>query len=126
MRLAPLLAGAWRLVSVEDRRANGEKLTRLGAAPVGSLVYTESGRMALQIAPTDPNAPGYVAYFGRYEVDAAAGTLTHVIERSLLPGHEGERQVRGFALDGARLTLRARWTHEGEPVESVVVWQREP
>ena len=123
--LPPLLAGAWRLVSVDDRRANGEKLARLGDAPRGSLVYTESGRMALQIAPTDPNAPGYVAYFGRYEVDAAAGTLTHVIERSLAAGHEGERQTRAFTLDGARLVLRARWTLEGAPVESVVVWERD-
>jgi exo-beta-1,3-glucanase (GH17 family) len=122
--LAPRLAGAWRLVSIEDRRANGEKLARLGASPTGLLVYTESGRMSLQIAPTKRDAPGYVAYFGRYEVDAAAGTLTHVIERSLAPGHEGERQKRGFALDGARLVLRATWTLDGEPIESVVVWER--
>jgi exo-beta-1,3-glucanase (GH17 family) len=122
--LPPLLAGAWRLVSVEDRRANGEKLERLGAAPSGLLVYTETGRMSLQIAPTKPDAPGYVAYFGRFEVDAAAGTLTHVIERSLAPGHEGERQMRQFTLDGPRLTLRAKWLQDGEPIESVVVWER--
>ena len=55
-------------------------------------------------APADANNPahlgGYDAYFGRYEVDTAVGTVTHILEGALSPGDVGRRLIRRFSLVG--------------------------
>jgi hypothetical protein len=67
---------------------------------------------------------GYYAYFGKWTVDAAKGTVTHHIQQSLFPAERGEEGVRHFELDGDHLTLTAR-THEmGEDHERKLVWER--
>lgn len=38
----------------------------------------------------------YTAYFGTYMVDAKAGTATHHLEDSLVPGRRGTENVRWF------------------------------
>ena len=42
----------------------------------------------------------YVAYYGTYTVDAKAGTLTHHLVGSLIPGREGVNNVRWFEFHG--------------------------
>ncbi len=100
------LVGTWRLVSFEDVE-NGQAVHLFGDKPVGLFVYTADGHVAIQIAnPANPtcvaatkkNRPGaaaerelpvcsaeqarallegYVAYWGTYTVDAAAGVVVH-------------------------------------------------
>jgi hypothetical protein len=135
------IVGAWRLVSVEDRRADGALLDRLGPRPVGLLVYGAEGALSLQMARRERAAPGavagdaatariveayagYVAYFGTWSLDAERGVIVHRIEGGLVPGHEGQVQERAFALDGDRLVLRASWRHDGAPITSTVTWER--
>jgi hypothetical protein len=48
----------------------------------------------------------YIAYFGTYTVDEAAGTVTHHRQDSLQPGDNGDL-VRRYELNGDRLILRA-------------------
>jgi lipocalin-like protein len=141
--------GAWRLVSVETVRPNGEVIYPFyGKHPQGLIVYDSSGWMSVQIisdpAPTQPGASsreemlrapaaekaaafdGYYAYFGTWTVDATKGTVTHHIQQSFYPAERGEEGVRHFVLDGDRLTLTAK-THEmGEDHERRLVWKRLP
>lgn len=105
--------GTWRLVAAEFRRADGEARDIFGEAPVGMLVYDALGNMAVQIMRPDRSSKGsrsviggYVAYFGAFEIDAEAGTVTHHVHGNLLPEWVGTDQVRFYQFDGDRLILR--------------------
>ena len=141
------LVGAWRLVSIETLRTNGEVIYPFyGRHPEGLLIYDPSGWMSVQIVsdpkplvpkadsredflaatPTDKAAAadGYYAYFGTWTVDAAKSTVTHHIEQSFYPGEQGETAVRRMSISGNFLTLIAK-THEmGEDHERKLVWER--
>jgi hypothetical protein len=143
------LTGAWRLVSVETTRANGEVIYPFyGRHPEGLIVYDRSGWMSVQIVsdprPVVPTADsredfvtapvsekataidGYYAYCGTWTVDATKATVTHHIKQSLYPAERGEEGVRHFVLEGDHLTLSAK-THEmGEDHERKLVWERIP
>jgi hypothetical protein len=145
--LSNQLVGAWRLVSVETRRANGEVIYPFyGKHPEGLLMYDRSGCMSVQIVsdpkPTQPLASsrekflatpaqekaaavdGYYAYFGTWTVDAASSTVTHHIVNSLYPGERGEAGVRHLTLAGDRLTLEAEAHEMGEVHQRRLVWER--
>ncbi|AXK82780.1 hypothetical protein DW352_20995 [Pseudolabrys taiwanensis] len=122
------LVGAWRYVGT---RLNGENVNR-GASPKGMIYYGPAGEMSVQIAPdvARPRAGSvmtpdeafdalkdYIAYFGTYSIDEAAGTVTHHREASIQPGDSGDF-VRRVEFTGDRLVLR--------PPNSTmeVTWQR--
>jgi len=141
------LTGAWRLVSVETIRPNGEVIYPFyGQHPQGLIIYDPAGWMSVQIVsdpkPTVPagnsrdsfkNAPaaekaiaadGYYAYFGTYTVDRAASTVTHHLTDSLYPGERGENFLRHYAIENGRLTLVATLHEMGEEHQRRLVWQR--
>jgi hypothetical protein len=114
--VAQKLVGAWRYVGT---RINGGDWDR-GANPKGMIYYGRHGEMAVQIAPdVERNRAGaemtpeeakiavkdYIAYFGSYTIDAAAGTVTHHRQDSLQPGDKGDL-VRRYEFVGDRLVLR--------------------
>lgn len=139
--------GAWRLVSLETIRPNGEVIyPYYGKHPEGLLVYDRSGWMSVQIVsdpqPAVPTASsreaflaaavaekvaavdGYYAYWGTWTVDPSKATMTHHIKQSLYPAERGEEGLRHFVLQGDHLTLSAK-THEmGEDHERKLVWER--
>ncbi len=141
------LAGAWRLVSLETLRPNGEVIYPFyGKHPEGLLVYDRAGWMSVQIVsdpqPAVPLAdmrPGFIAappaeklaavdgfyaYYGTWTVDPTGATVTHHIRQSLYPGERGEEAVRHLSIEGNRLTLVAK-THEmGEEHQRRLVWER--
>ena len=141
------LIGAWRLVSIETIRPNGEIIyPYYGKHPDGLIVYDRSGWMSVQITsdprPTVPQASsreaflaeptsekvaaveGYYAYCGTWTLDTSSSTVTHHIKQSLIPGERGEDGVRHYVFEGDHLTLVAK-THEmGEDHEGKLVWQR--
>ena len=144
---ARALVGAWRLISVETLRSNGEVIYPFyGKHPEGLLIYDPSGWMSVQII-SDPKplvpkadsredflastatekaaaADGYYAYFGTWTVDLANSTVTHHIEQSFYPGERGESGVRRMSVSGKFLILVAK-THEmGEDHERKLVWER--
>jgi lipocalin-like protein len=147
--VADQLVGAWRLVSIETIRANGEVIYPFyGKHPEGLLMYDRNGWISVQIVsdpkPTQPTADsredflkaspaekaaaidGYYGYFGTWTIDPSAATVTHHIQQSLYPAERGENGVRHFVLDGDRLTLVAK-THEmGEDHVRKLVWERAP
>jgi len=139
--------GAWKLVSIETIRPNGEVIYPFyRKRPQGLIMYDRSGWMSVQIvsdpavaAPTASSweevlaAPqvdkakayeNYYAYFGTWTLDPAAKTVTHHIQESLRPGERHDDAVRHFELDGDRLILTAKSHEMGEDHERKLVWQR--
>ncbi len=137
------LIGAWQLVSRTVRRGDGTVVADpvLGERPLGRLFYDASGVMMLQMMrmgrttaiskPTNSadaaNARvvlGYDAYFGRYTVDQAVGTITHHVEGSLFPEDLGDDFVRPFTLDGDTLTLSLTSVANGTEITRTLVFRR--
>ena len=129
------LVGAWRLISFEERTADGEVVHPYGERPVGLLVYDASGRMSVQVMHSDraplssdnlnevapeelrPAIEGFTAFFGRYEIDEETHTITHHVEGHVLPNSVGKSLKRRFELSDNRLILM--------PAENRrVVWER--
>jgi hypothetical protein len=126
--VAARLVGAWRYVGimVDGAPRPGDAKTK------GIIYYGASGEMAVQVAPdklrkcagAEPTPEeakealiGYVAYFGTYSIDAAAGTVTHHREISLQPGSTYD-VVRKYKFVDDRLILRP----VGENWD--IVWER--
>jgi hypothetical protein len=118
------LIGTWQWVSRVDRDSAGRESAEptLGRAPLGYLIYDSAGHVAAQLmardrrldacserAAGDPTNSTYIcrydAYFGRYEVDAAKGTVTHVLEGALAPADVGKRLPRRYRVAGDTLVL---------------------
>ena len=110
--------GTWLLQFIESRSESGEWVVSdvLGPDPLGILIYDEHRNMAAQLARRDRSIPdaedspaelvnGYVAYFGTYEVDSTAGTVSHhrSAHNNAELGHL--TVVRYFEFDGDMLTL---------------------
>jgi hypothetical protein len=65
---------------------------------------------------------GYTAYYGTYDVDADASTVTHHVEASLNPNGVGRDLKRRYSFENNRLVL----TDEIAGVRIRLVWEREP
>jgi hypothetical protein len=144
------LIGVWELVSLQDSRRNGDVLDWMGKKPSGSLIYSPDGRMAIQIMRDPPAVAGsmwssegrvllpsaspsdvrdaysgYYAYFGTWEVDERAHTVTHHVRASLRSGEVGARYVRPYELAGEQLRLRYPVNaSDSDPWTRLLVWRR--
>ena len=136
------LVGSWQLVSYEDRAADGRIVRPYGDSPAGLLVYDASGHMAVQIMKTPPLTvatddwdkftvaekvalwDGYVAYFGRFEVDSARGIVFHLPVADLSRLYIGRKEERHFELIADRLVLSEKWTQGGSKWSGVRIFQR--
>lgn len=136
------LVGTWALVATEWRRSDGKHANPFGPDAVGVVIYDDAGHMSAQVMhaqrpPPPPGrhagidtamataAPGYVAYFGDYVVDEAAGTITHRVAGSAFPEWVGLEVVRRFAIEGERLILSASvTTADGVAAEAATIWER--
>jgi len=112
-------------------------------------MYDSGGHVAVQLL--DPDRPrfasddrargtdaemraafvGSFAYYGRYVVDAAAGTVRHRVEGASFPNWVGADFVRRVQLargvSGDRLTLITPPVRVGgRPVTTTLVWRRAP
>jgi hypothetical protein len=139
------LTGSWKLVSREYRRADGTVVHPFGEdeGDSGMIMYDDRGYMSVHLM--SPNRPpftasdrlrgtpaeikaafeGYSAYYGTYEIDETAGTVTHHVAGSLFPNRKGTDQVRSFKLSGNRLTLSTPpMLIGGEEVTATLIWQR--
>jgi hypothetical protein len=117
------LVGAWRLVSWENRAADGQVTYPMGADAVGYLIYTADGRCSVMISRAGRAAfaaddllsgtaeekaraaEGFVAYAGRYTF--SGDRVVHHVEVSLFPNWVGSDQERSVELVEDRLTLSA-------------------
>jgi hypothetical protein len=107
------LVGSWRLAWVEEQLADGtmKKYTDR----VGTIVYTRDGHMSVQIMLPEGQDPGanpvkydqghYEAYYGPYEIDEAAHTVTHHVEGALVRSLIGKNLTRVYRFEGKQLIL---------------------
>jgi hypothetical protein len=138
--MADLLQGTWALVATEWRRSDGRHANPFGAGAVGILIYDGAGNMSAQVmrADREPAAgntgidtamgnafPGYIAYFGEYDVDEMNSTVRHRVVGAAFPAWVGNDVVRGFRLDGNTLTLTDNVVSaDGVEVFASTTWQR--
>jgi len=117
------LVGAWRLVSWENRVADGQVTYPMGAGALGYVLYTGDGRFSVTISrvgrggfaagdllggTTGEKAramESFVAYAGRYSFHG--DRVIHHVELSLFPNWVGTDQERWVELAWDRLTLSA-------------------
>lgn len=132
------LVGTWQLVSVMAQRTDGTTTEPYGHRPRGAVVYGPDGRVITLIVHQDLEAfesesiaaasaaeashafRRTLGYFGRYEADDEAGTVTHHIEACTFPNWMGEDEVRHFMTDGSRLTLTTPPLPSGRGGDGVV------
>jgi hypothetical protein len=124
------ILGLWRLVAREDHDAEGTRHVDpvLGADPLGMLSFSP-GHFAAQFSRRDrttqgagtgggagPGAnnsaavDGYDAYFGRYTLDGAAGTITTTLEGSVAAANVGKLFVREIRVVEGRLIIQLATT----------------
>ena len=110
------LIGSWRLAWVEEQQADGTMKRYTDRR--GTIVYTRDGHMSVQIMlPEGLSVPGknpvkydrgsYEAYYGPYEVDEAAHTVTHHVEGALLRSLIGKDLTRVYRFAGEQLILKS-------------------
>lgn len=135
--------GTWTLVSQEYRDENDQVVYPAGTESAGVIIYDAAGNMAVQIMRLDrpPFASGdildgtdaeiraayqgYNAYFGTYTVDEAQRIVTHHLSGALFPNRVGQDQIRYFAFEGTRLTLKTPpILRAGANLRGTLVWQR--
>lgn len=135
--------GMWRLLASEFRRQDGSVLHPFGADAVGLLQYAPEGIMSVQIMRADRGAfrrndqfagepeeirrafEGYIAYFGRYDVDVAREIVLHHIEGSWFPNWVGQIHQRFARFEENRLTLTTPPFMGGrEVLVGALVWER--
>ena len=136
------VVGTWQLVSYEDKSPAGESIYPFGREPKGLLMYDAGGRMSIQlmkvphpkiasgddsnVTPEEKQAlyDAYVAYFGRYTVDAANGVIVHHVEADLADVYIGNDEKRPFVLRGDTLILAPHWKVDGKDWTGVRVFKR--
>jgi hypothetical protein len=135
------LVGAWRLVSWENRAADGQVSYPMGTDAMGYLLYTANGRFSVTISrrgrarftagdllggTTEEQAravEGFVAYAGRYSF--LGDRVVHHVELSLFPNWVGSDQERWMELAGDRLILSASpLLLAGKQQVPRLVWER--
>ena len=137
------LTGAWKLVSFEIQRTNGQTHFPFGGNATGQLILTETGIVSASLSQsgrinikTDDimdasheemasNFRGYISYFGRYDFDENNSEVLFHVEGSLFPNWIGDTLKRSVKLDGNRLVLITEPTKYGsEEVTGVVTWEK--
>ena len=115
--------GSWSLVSFTDKNEQGETIHQYGDDAFGRIVYSANGKMMVVLMRSGRENridEDFFSYSGSYDVDEAAGTVTHHIEACIAPNWIGTDRVRQFEmLSDNRVALR--------PVEgtSELIWERE-
>jgi hypothetical protein len=118
------LIGAWKLISYEERPADGSpSFYPMSERSMGIIMYTPDGYMSAQLSQPNrkPFASGdwfkgtdddykqgastYIAYTGEFHVDEEKKTLTHSMFISLFPNWIGQTQPRVVTLEGDELHL---------------------
>jgi hypothetical protein len=137
------LIGVWSLVKSEFRTASGNVMFPLGEDALGQAIFTESGYMSGQLMRQNRSDfasgnqalgaseeieeafRGYVAYYGKCEVDIEKHTITTRVEGCMFPNWVGGDQVRFFELTDEELVLRTPPITLGDDeITGVLTWRR--
>ena len=131
--------GAWTLLSWEQRKSDGTKIERYGAAPKGIAFFDAGGRYIITVMRSDrakyasntlwqstpeenkETADGTITYFGTYSANEADSSIAIHVEGSSFPNWNGTEQKRFVVIAEDQLTLTVR-----PPAGGVVdvIWKR--
>ena len=130
------LVGNYRLVRFVNIDEQG--VERPAAYEAGRIMYDAHGQMAAQLSrsgreklspmPSEAERAtaygGFLAYYGRYTIDAANSRVTHHVEGSTNPNWPGTDLVRYYAFspDDSRLMLSLK-NAEGR-ITGTLTWER--
>jgi hypothetical protein len=135
------LVGTWTIVSVDDVRPDGSRVSLFGPDPQGVLMFDANGRYSLQLCsvgrpkfasnnrlkgtPEENQAivHGCNPHWGRYSVNEADRTILFQIDHAMYPNWEGTQQKRSFTLTGDELKYTVP-TPTIAGANPVVVWKR--
>lgn len=141
----PSFVGTWHLVDAFALTPDGQRLpSPLGEKVLGQIMYDAAGNMSAQLMSAgrplfssrsmDDTPPaevkqaflGFTSYWGTYDIDAAAGTVTHHVTGASAPSWPGGDQVRYYELDGKRLTLKTPPIRGRDGVKLVqqLIWEK--
>lgn len=136
------IEGTYRLVSCEVHWCDGRVDRPYGDDAEGLLVYTADGfvtghlmrrdvpkfRTGARRAPPEQAREaflGYLGYYGNYEVDVAAGTVTHYVLGGWHPNWTGTEQVRYFRFEDGQLVIETPPVDSGgRSRKTRLVWRR--
>jgi hypothetical protein len=139
------LTGSWRLVSINNLRADGTKYELFGPNAKGIVIFDRSGTYSFQImraarpsfaadsrleGTSEENkaaVQGMISHFGTYEVDELRRSITFRIEGSSYPNWDKTEQKRSFTLLGNQLSWSdpAAGPRAGD-LQSDLIWRRLP
>lgn len=124
------LIGAWRL-AWEDEQSTDGKMKHI-VDHKGTIVYTSDGHMSVQImlpstdSPRDVDNPvkydqgGYEAYYGSYDVNEQAHTVTHHVQGALVRALIGKDLTRVYRFSNGQLILKSSRPDE----HWTIAWER--
>jgi len=123
------LLGAWKLAWEEEEGTDGKMIRSTDHK--GTIVYTADGHMSVQIIlprngedrrvnnPVTYNQGGYEAYYGSYDIDEKAHSVTHHVQGSLVPALIGKDLTRVYRFEGNQLILKSSRPDE----HWTIVWE---
>ncbi|WP_264535424.1 lipocalin-like domain-containing protein [Flavobacterium sp. N1736] len=137
------LLGSWKLISVENTNADGEKTFPYGMNPKGTLFFDNKGNYAIQIyknerakmvsgdknkCTPEENAAivqGSNSHFGKYEIDSLSKTILFKIETASFPNWEETEQKRSYDYKNNELEyIVVNTTQGGKSVTAKVIWRK--
>jgi Lipocalin-like domain len=140
---AERFVGTWSLLASEFHRTDGAVLYPYGQYAIGMLTYDLAGNMAAQVMRPDRLAfassdlykgtpeetktafDGVIAYFGRYDINEIAETVTHHIIGCTFPNWIGSDQLRYYKFSDQRLTLSTPpILAGGSNLVGILIWDR--
>jgi hypothetical protein len=134
--------GTYRLMTIEDRDADGKWSTRPDFNSIGYITYADTGHMGVHIMPRSrqrfaSNTPtteeaqaalrGYTAYFGTFTVDEKSQFVVHHRIGQINPGGAVDAK-RFYDFDGDRLVLTPAPAGGGgkDKATAHLIWERLP
>lgn len=135
--------GAWKLISIDIRYAEGNVVSVYGENPAGMITYTDDGKASVHLMDrrrpkfsgndksqgtpeeTKSAVVGYEAYFGSFEIDEENNSITHHVEGALFPNWIGTDQLRFYEFNNGNLILTTpKIPYSGTTLVGVLTWER--
>ncbi len=132
----PRLVGNWRLLSFVNTDAQGAATASRYTG--GRIMYDNAGQMAAQLTfanragLSSPSTEaeraaayqGFLAYYGAYEIDKAAGKVTHHMEAATNPNWPATDLVRYFEFADGSDTLKLSIRDAAGRTTGTLTWAR--
>jgi hypothetical protein len=138
-----MLLGVWELISCEGRSTDGGSFLPYGSQPVGKLIYTHDGHLAVTLmssgracfasediskATNEEVAVAFSSfdsYSGRWRLDEGTGRIEHLIEAGRIPNWVDKNHARYCSFEDGCLTLATEeFLMGGKPWRVFVKWRR--